>query len=601
MSSVVTDHDVVDRLLRHTRVFGSLDDEARAHLADEMELRTAAAGDVVIRQGDPADGLYLVAGGRLQVVYNDGDGTRTVLSEEGYGSLTGEMALINDAPRSADVIAVRDCHLLFLSNEGFERVIAAHPHMLRSVTSALVNKLSAAARGWRVSSPVRSIVVVPLDDPRTAGDIARAISPTLTRLVEAHRVVDESDAVAALGSSPTSLARTSWFEQLEQSNDAIVYVTDPDPSEWTLSCLQQADVVVLVADATGDPAPREVEAHVRRGTATARTELVLIHPADTDVPRRTSRWLARRAVDRHHHVHAGNADEAGRVTRLLLNRGVGVVFGGGGARGIAHIGVVRALIEHGVPIDATGGTSIGSIIAGAVARGLTPDAVATMLRKAVVEGKSPVDLTLPTVSIASGERVTGRIREAAEGLDIEDGWCNCFAVSTNLTTGRTQLHRDGPGWKAIRASFSIPGVFPPVPTDNGEILIDGGILDNLPVGEMRKAHEGITVIAVDVGAAREPLTAPLPESGVVSGWSYLWSQLRGHTYSNLAGLPKILVRLTELGAQSDNDHGDCYLRPGTDAVSLLNFKAFDELIDIGHRDAGPQIEQWLASPGAPTF
>ncbi len=283
------------------------------------------------------------------------------------------------------------------------------------------------------------------------------------------------------------------------------------------------------------------------------------------------------------------------VTRLVLNRGIGVVFGGGGARGIAHIGVLRALEAHGVPIDATGGTSIGSIIAGAVARGHDADRTAALLRAAVVEGRSPVDVTLPILSLAAGGRVTERIQDGADGLDLEDAWRNTFCVSTNLTTGGIEIHRDGPGWKAIRASFAVPGVFPPVPNARGEVLVDGGLLDNLPVGPMRRTHAGIRVIAIDVGAVREPLRAPMAETGVVSGWGYAWSRLRNGSDASLASLPRILMRLTELGAGGSDDHGDLYLRPRTDAVSLMDFKAFDELIEIGFRDADPEIAKWVGS------
>ncbi|MCJ7437599.1 MAG: patatin-like phospholipase family protein [Acidimicrobiia bacterium] len=151
--------------------------------------------------------------------------------------------------------------------------------------------------------------------------------------------------------------------------------------------------------------------------------------------------------------------------------------------------VYRALIGHGVPIDATGGTSIGSLIAGGVAPGQSPEEIARQRRDAVFE-QSPFDVTLPAVSLASGRRVTQRIKAGADGLDLEDGWRRVFAVSTNLTTGRAEIHRTGPGWQAIRANFSIPGVFPPVRTAADELLVDGGLLDNLPVGVMRASTRG---------------------------------------------------------------------------------------------------------------
>ena len=188
----VVDRVAVDLLLRESAVFGTLPDDVRALLLGELRLRTVESGDVVIRQGDPADGMYIVAGGRLQVVLEREDGERVVLREEGYGAVIGEMAIINDAPRSANVVALRECHLLFLSNEGFQRVIAAYPEALRTMTSVLVRKLAATAHGRQVTSPVRSIVVLPLDDDALGAEVARSLSPTLDRIVDAHRVVTDA-------------------------------------------------------------------------------------------------------------------------------------------------------------------------------------------------------------------------------------------------------------------------------------------------------------------------------------------------------------------------------------------------------------------------
>ena len=191
------------------------------------------------------------------------------------------------------------------------------------------------------------------------------------------------------------------------------------------------------------------------------------------------------------------------VARLVLSRGIGVVYSGGGARGISELGVLRALRGTNVPIDAAGGTSIGSIIAGATATGMDLEAIVEMMRAALTVGKSPVDWTFPAISIASGRGSRSACRTRRVGLDFEDQWRNGFCVSTNLTRGTAVVHRTGPAWIGLRASFSIPGVFPPMRTPDGDVLVDGGVLDNMPVGIMRGLHDGIHVIAIDVGSKRD--------------------------------------------------------------------------------------------------
>jgi len=198
--------------------------------------------------------------------------------------------------------------------------------------------------------------------------------------------------------------------------------------------------------------------------------------------------------------------------------------------------------------------------------------------------------------------VSQRMQDAARGLDIEDAWLNGFCVSTNITRGEVEIHRTGPAWLGLRASFSIPGVFPPMRTANGDVLVDGGVLDNMPVGIMRRLFDGITVIAVDVGSKKDIRAGELPDSGVVSGWRWLMQRADPRvTTPEMAGIIRILMRITELGGSGSADHGDLYIRPPVDGVAMLDFSAFDRLIELGYARATVAIEEWLSSENAPKF
>jgi predicted acylesterase/phospholipase RssA/CRP-like cAMP-binding protein len=599
-SEFVTDESV-ERLLQASPVFGRLGPEAIALLRKELEARVVRRGDVLIHQGDEADGLYVVASGRLKVVLARDDGATVELNEIGRGEVIGELALITDVPRSATVLASRDSHLFFLSNDAFTRVVQAHPEALRAVTGTLVDKLMATIHGRAGASPATNIVVVPLDDTDAVRSFGARLAASLGRLAGDVPHVGSADAEAVLGDKASPLARAMWREHLEASHEAVVYVADGTLTTWTDECAQQADLLLLAASAGRGSAVRPLERELasRQGKVATRTELVLLHEPSVATPRGTRHWLDARHVDRHHHVRVDRAGDYDRVARLLTGKGVGVVFSGGGARGIAHVGVLKALLARDVPIDATAGASIGAIVAGAVARGDSPDELAAQLRAAVVE-KSPVDLTFPTISFASGARVTAHIKEGARGLDIEDTWRDFFCVSTNLTRGALEIHTRGPGWAAVRSSFSIPGLFPPMRNDAGEVLVDGGLLDNLPVSAMRARHDGVTVVGVDVGAKREVVAAAVPDTGVVSGWRYLATNLRQRTLDNLTSLPRLLLRLTELGSLGDDDAGDCVIRPNLDGISLLDFAKFDRLVETGERDAGRALDEWLEAGSRPT-
>jgi len=595
MDPEVVDDETVDRLLKASPVFGGLDPEARAMLLNELELRISRRGEVLMRQGDAADGLYLVGSGRLQVLLTNTDGKEVVLNEAGRGELVGEMALLTDKPRSASIVALRDSHVMFLSTEAFGRVVQAHPQAMRVISSALIDKLMNTIRQGTTTSPATSIVIVPLDGSVHVRELGERLGRCLQPLVGSVSVVTQDAARAELGDKPSQLARAVWREHLEGSFGAVVYVADEEFGSWTDECVQQADLVVLAAAARGARSirPVENELHRRQGSATQRTELVLLHEPDTRTPRGTRSWLAPRSIDRHHHVRVDRDGDYERVARLLVGQGIGVVFSGGGARGIAHIGAIRALLQRGITIDATAGASIGAIVAGAVARGDSPDDISAEIYAAVVD-RSPVDLTLPTVSFAAGARVTQHIKDGAQGLDVEDTWLNFLCVSTNLTRGELEIHDRGPAWEAVRSSFSVPGLFPPMSNAAGDVLVDGGILDNLPVGPLRGHHAGITVIAFDVGARRDFMSGSVPTAGVVSGWKFLATSLRTRTLGSLTSLPRLLMRLTELSSLGDDDLGDCYVRPALDGVSLLDFDKFKELVEMGERDSAPALDEWLA-------
>jgi predicted acylesterase/phospholipase RssA/CRP-like cAMP-binding protein len=596
----------LDTLLATSSFFGQLDDETRVFVREHLESQMVPGGSVLIHQGDTDDGLYLVALGRLRVSMERDDGSTIVLAELGPGEVVGELALMTNEERSATVTALRDTYVLRLSTESYETLVREHPAALRQITSAVVSRLVGSLRSGLPSSPVVTIAVVPLDEAPEIQQFAERLHASVQRLTGAAGQITAAATAEALGDLDKVAAErlASWFAQHDAGFEVVIHVADPGPTPWTEACVRQADLVLLVASSRSGPHVRPVERAIneRRQRVQCRTELLLVHPAGTHDPHGTARWLAVREVDRHHHVRADRDVEVDRAARLLLGRAIGVVFSGGGARGIAGIGALRALEELGVPIDAVGGTSIGSLIGGGVARAQTPDEIADQMRRAVIQS-SPFDITFPAVSLATGKRVTQRIKEAAGGLDVEDAWRRYFCVSTNLTRGEPEVHRFGPGWFAVRASFSIPGVFPPVRTVSGDLLVDGGILNNLPVGVLRAEHYGITVIAIDVGRTRDLTAGSLPDGGVVSGWKLLMSRI-DPTVANqgeTAGLGRILMRITELGSERSDDRGDVYVRPEVDNYSIADFKAFDRLIQLGYEATHETVGKWLASEHAPRF
>jgi len=593
------DAETIDRQITENILFGPLERAARALVRDEAEPLLCPGGEFLVRQGDPADAMYLVTNGRLQVLGIAADGAETRIGEIGRGEVVGEMALITREPRTASVQAVRDTQLLRLPADAFTRLVSEHPEALRRVSGTIVARYVRAFRTAVTSSPVRTITVIALDDgaPKEfAARLAAAIGGDVA-LLDLATITD------VLGTSrrPTHDALARYAEQAEAGHDLLVYDAGADDPEWTELCVRQSDLVLLVADGRARPAVRPIEEHLAQVQGSRRTELVLIHPAGTRQPSGTRHWLAPRRVDQHHHVRDGRVTDVARVGRLATGNAIALVLGGGGARGLAHLGVLAALEDLDIPVDAIAGTSMGSLIAAGSALGLRDAERQASLRKVLVEGPSALDLTFPAVALASGTRITRSLQEFFGEVHIDDLWLDYFCVSCNLTQGEVVVHRDGPLWRALRASFAIPGIFPPMRVGN-DLLVDGGVLDNLPVEEMRRTHDGAYVIAVDVSNKRDLVAGDLPAGGIVSGWRVLFERVNPlHPKGSSVGIAKILMRLTELSSAfgSEAELADFVLRPPIQAFGAMDFRAFDRIVEVGRRDAPLRLAEWLASEDAP--
>lgn len=579
---------MVEGFLDGSAVFGALPPAIRTALARHLVPMSVEGGQTVIREGDEPDGLYLVRAGRLQARTGHG-ADRKVLGEIGRGEVVGESALLTDQRRSASVVAVRDSELLHLSVEAFESLVADHPAFLRPVTAQVVGRMLAAQQGLMSSRPVTTVAVLALHPTAIATEATHVLADALVAVLGSAVAIAHED-------RPRDRPEAEWTQEVEAAHDLVVYRSGAESDDWTRRSLRQADAVVLVGDADQPSRRTAVDNLVAEHQARvdAPVELVLVHPAHRDAASGTGAWLRERTVRRHHHVRAGHRADVARAARLVTNRGIGLVLSGGGARSMAEIGVVHAMAALGIPIDAIGGTSAGALVGGALARGWPVERVESVLRASLVESSNPVDLTMPFTSLAAGRRMTERLRDAAGEIDIEDLWIDYFCVSTNLSQNAAKVHRSGRGWRAVRASMSIPGVFPPVAED-GDVLVDGGLVDNLPVDEMRRGHEGITVVAVDVGVRRGLTAGDLPDSTVLDGWRLMIDRIHPRRATpKIAGILTVLARLTELGGgdATARDRGDVVVRPDVEHFPMLDFSNYDRLIEAGRHEAEAVLRPW---------
>jgi predicted acylesterase/phospholipase RssA/CRP-like cAMP-binding protein len=580
-------------LLAASPLFRELDPSALHELSLETNSVRLGGGETLMREGDAGDALYVVVSGRLSVVIGTTPHDERSIAEIGRGETVGEMALLTGAPRSATVRALRDSVLLRLSKASFDALIERHPKATMALARLIVKRLeqSIHERSAPPTAPA-TFAVAPagLDSPLAS--VARMIAGQLAKHGNVLHL--SSERLRAHGDIPgdeNELA--AWLDAQERNHRFVVYECDDAATSWTHRCLRQADRIVLAARAATHTGPSAVEERFLNDSARHATiELVLVHDTTTRAPSRAAKWLTGRRVNAHHHVRDGVAADAERLGRRLAGRAIGLVLGGGGARGFAHLGVLRALEECGVPVDVIGGNSMGAIVGGLFACGFSHDERMEHCRAGFAHSAPDADYTLPLVALHSGAKGNRLLRGMYGDARIEDLWREFFCVSTNLSKAELRVARDGPMWRWVRASCSAPGMAPPV-VEDGHLLVDGGILDNLPVRALRMTTGVGVTIASDAGAAID-ISSSIRSLDSVSGWGVLWSRMRGA--NELPNLADILMRTATLSSVSKeveaSRDADLYLKPPSDGVRTTEWSGLDRAVDAGYRYALDRVERW---------
>lgn len=187
-----------------------------------------------------------------------------------------------------------------------------------------------------------------------------------------------------------------------------------------------------------------------------------------------------------------------------MRKKVSLVLGSGGARGIAHLGVIKWLIEHDFEINEVVGCSIGSLIGAAFAEGKHTELGEWLSKLTKREVFRLMDFSDPRFGFLKGQKVLSTLQEVFEDLPIENMKIKYTAVATDLTNEEDVVFRSGSVYNAIRASIAIPGVFKSVITTEGRFLVDGGVLNPLPINYVRFREN--LIIAVNLDGDRELLT-----------------------------------------------------------------------------------------------
>lgn len=531
------------------------------------------AGDVLFESGSTPEGVYLLASGRLAVRGTAGPGFKAEIER---GELVGEAGWLLGEPHSATVSALRDSELLLLPHALLEKAAASSSALALAMARLCARRLRRSNAAYRNARRARVFALVPNSEDIDTIDFAARLAEELRRNGRTELVWD----VRAETHTAT------WFGRLEEQNDYIVYAAGPGEGGWLRQCCRQADLILALGRAGSAPRPwpAGVCAAAARGT---RVELALLHEG-TFVAGAASRWLESLPASQHHHI--ADAADLGRTARLITRRGVGLVLSGGGARGFAHLGVVRALREARVPIDCVGGASIGAIIAAGVAMGWSDEEMRLRYRRSFVDSNPVNDYTFPLVALTRGRKVSRLLEREYGDVLIEDLRTPFFCLSADLNAARAVEHRDGTVWRALRAAVAIPGMLPPVFLGNG-VLVDGAAINNLPIDMMHARAPGL-VVGCDVSADHRIATHPIADGPP------LWRLFsRGGRRINIF---QILMRAGMVNsvssAAAQRSLADVLLKPPLASIDLLEWRAFDRAIEAGYEHARRALAELASLP-----
>lgn len=541
--------------------FKAFDDASLEALVSRSRWFSLSGGMSLFNQDADADAVYFVLTGRLIIVRRTGAG-EDVLGYVRSGEPVGEMSFLSGDKRSASAYALRDTELLAIDKAEAEDLLDSCADFSRAIAASVVRRARFPNDSFKHASP-RVFALV-------------GSSPSIeieTHARELACVIRNYGKKAAIVSDPETLADNA-FDALEAENDAILLPVRVGESFAYRFALRHADRFFVFARQDARPArpfpltPSE-DAPARRFRL---VDIVMLHEGAKTGS--VADWVD--AIDANRIFHISGARTEERLARAIAGRTVGLVLSGGGARAYAHIGAVKALRERHVPIDFIAGASMGSIIGACVAMGWSDAEIEARIRDGFVDSNPLGDHVLPVVALTRGRRVEERLKRHFGDVRIEDLEIPFLCISSEMTKGVTCVHRRGLLRDALRASISLPGILPPVVND-GELLVDGAVMNNFPTDIMTNLHRGVT-IGIDV--AREGTISPNSFVDPPGFAEWVWR-------NGLRSAPPIVSLLMRAATarqelRPKDSPADILIAPEVSGVELRDWKEYDRAVIDGY-------------------
>ncbi|MDX1523022.1 MAG: patatin-like phospholipase family protein [Anaerolineae bacterium] len=464
-------------ILRNIPLFKSLDDETLKLIANRLTRVHYTKGEFVFKEGDFGDTMYLVESGQVGVIGEDaGD-----IARLGPGSFVGEISLLLAQPRTASLQILIDAELWALSKSDLEALLDSNPSIGIAMMRELSQRLVTTTQGKR--RPVKRQITALITSRELkgwpvwgGGELAKALHEQLDGpigvlpLPGIDAVPHEGleDGVMVLDNDlldETYLAKSLSY-QIEAYKHIIILVPD-ERSALNVKAVELSDTAVTI----GSPSTWLLSCSPKYGL-----------------------WPTK-----------GTAGEPGRIARRLTNRTIGLALSSGGSRGLAHVGVIKVLMEENIPIDLIAGTSAGAMFGSFFAAGWPWERFETLIEEMkTVNNFTNWDFNIPPrTGVLKGRKARDKIiYRWADGQDFEDLKIPLLMVAADILTGDEVIFDSGSLADAIRASLSIPVLVEPWHYQN-RYLVDGGIVNPLPANILRDRGADIVIGSSVIQPLRE--------------------------------------------------------------------------------------------------
>jgi NTE family protein len=559
------------------RLFGELDEELVTQILEKGKPLEVDTGEFIFHQWDLDNSLYIVLSGRFRALAQQIDGTLHALGDIGEGEPIGEFALFMAEPRSASIVAIRKSIVLKLTEKEYLEIVARYPAFSTKLTRFVVNRLRRNSLQQHLETSAKNIAVINLQSDKDISEYTEAIKVQFESLDVSIQILDHD--------SHANLELQAMYDTLEQHEGLNFLVSSDVDLAWSRQCLIYADLIVMAADFYADSNLQEIEKQLElysNNILNKKIYLLLLHPENGKFPENTRRWFKGRKIDMHIHYRKNHGPDIRRFARILANKARGLVLGGGGAKGFAHLGAIKALYEEGLEIDFLGGTSAGALY------GLTASFVdfdrekIDFYSKESAESKlTSNDFTIPLISIMSGKKMSNYVKKLVGGAYLEDFWVGSYCVSTNYSTSSIKVHERGVAYKQIEASIAIPGIYPPVVIDN-QLHVDGGVVDNLPIETMYK-YPVQHIIAISLSQLK---TQEVDFDETPSAAKLIWDRISGKKKFRIPGISSILVNSLTLNSRQKQEMTKSgvaiYMEMELKGIGMLDDTRWKEIVKKGH-------------------